>query len=452
MTADLPVVALLREMIRNRCVNDGTPGSGQEHRSVATLVDFLGRAGEIVEPAPGRQSVVYRVSGSEPGAPGLLLLPHLDVVPVNEAGWSVDPFGATISDGFVWGRGAVDMLNLTAAMAVVFREYQRGTLPPLPGDLILAAVADEEAAGGLGARHLVEQRPELVDAQYVLTEVAYPALATPTGPAFPVAVGEKGPFWSRLRSTGRPGHGSGPYLADNALEPMVGALGGLFDTPSPVAITEEWRRFVSLLGLPEDLSARLVDPDLVDQAIAEVAATDPGLAGYFHSSTHLTVSPNTVRGGTKANMIPDRAEAEIDLRALPGMDRRFVDEHLRKAMGRFADRIEIQPVSDYLANASDRSDPLWQAIEDSLQLLTGARRALPVLMPVATDARFFRARGAAAYGVGWFDDRIGFSDFLSLFHGNDERVSVDSVERTQRLLGAVVARFGELTALDQAPG
>jgi acetylornithine deacetylase/succinyl-diaminopimelate desuccinylase-like protein len=343
------------------------------------------------------------------------------------------------------------MLNVTAAMAVLFRDYLLGVLPPLPGDLILAAVADEEAAGGLGAGHLVKERPELVDTRYVLTEVAYPALATSSGPVFPVSVGEKGPFWSRLRSTGRPGHGSSPYLADNALETMVGALAGLFDTPSPVAITDEWRRFVADLGLPANLGERLIDADRVDEAIAEVAASDPGLAGYFHSATHLTVSPNTLRAGTKANMIPDRADAEIDLRALPGMDRRFVNEHLRKAMGRYSDEIEIEPVSDHLANVSDRSDPLWRAIEDSLYSLAGARRPLPMLMPVTTDARFFRARGAAAYGVGWFDDRIGFSDFLGLFHGHDERVSVESVERTFRLLAEVVARFGELTASHDTP-
>jgi len=152
------VVALLQQLIRNRCVNDGTRESGDEYRSVATLADFFGSAGTVVEPAPGRQSVVYRVPGLDPEAPKLLLLPHLDVVPVNMAGWSVDPFAAEISDGFVWGRGAVDMLNVTAAMAVTFKEYMSGVVPPLAGDLIFAAVADEEAAGSLGARYLVDER------------------------------------------------------------------------------------------------------------------------------------------------------------------------------------------------------------------------------------------------------------------------------------------------------
>jgi acetylornithine deacetylase/succinyl-diaminopimelate desuccinylase-like protein len=440
------VVPLLQELIRNRCVNDGTRESGHEYRSVGTLAEFFGQPGEIVEPAPGRQSVVYRVPGDDPSAPTLLLLPHLDVVPVNLAGWSVDPFAAEIADGFVWGRGAVDMLNVTAAMAVVFKKYLTGQVSPLPGDLILAAVADEEAAGGLGARYLVEERLDLVDAGYVLTEVAYPAIPTPSGPLHPVVAGEKGPFWSKLRSTGTPGHGSGPYQADNALEPMVAALSSLFSTPSPVAITDQWRRFVDALELVGDLGERLTDPDQVDGAIDEVAVSDPRLARYFHSATHLTVSPNTLQAGMKANMIPDQAEAEVDLRALPGMDRDFVDSHLRKAMGRDGDRIEIVPLSDYQATMSGANDLLWQAIEESLWEETSVRRAIPILMPGATDARFFRARGASAYGVGLFDELVSFSEFLSLFHGHNERVSVRSVERTTDLIEGVVAHFGALSA------
>jgi acetylornithine deacetylase/succinyl-diaminopimelate desuccinylase-like protein len=441
----LDPIPLLQELIRNRCENDGTAESGHEHRSVATLEDLFAVKGEVVEPSPGRQSVIYRIPGRLQGAPSLLLLPHLDVVPVNRGGWSIDPFAAEIADGFVWGRGAVDMLNVTAAMAVVFAEYFKGNLGPLPGDLVLAAVADEEAAGGLGARYLVEQCPDLVATDFVLTEVAYPSLETSSGPAYPISVGEKGPFWSRLIARGIPGHGSAPYLADNALEPLARAITGLFETPTPVEITPEWVGIVQALDLAGDLGGRLIDPNRIDDALTEIAVMDPGMARYFHAVTHLTVSPNTLAAGIKANVIADYAEAEVDVRGLPGMNREFVDDHLRKAMGQDADRIEIVPMSDHVANVSDRRDPLWTAIEDSLEELTGERRALPILMPVTTDARFFRARGKAAYGVGLFDDKMGFSEFLSLFHGNDERVSVESVRRTTDLLARVVARFGELT-------
>lgn len=436
---------LLQELIRNRCVNDGTQESGNEDRSVATLGELFGASGDVVEPSPGRQSVIYRVPGAIPGAPALLLLPHLDVVPVNPDGWSIDPFAAEIADGFVWGRGAVDMLNVTASMAVIFLEYLSGRLSPLPGDLVFAAVADEEAAGGLGARYLVEERPELVRCDFVLTEVAYPTLDTARGSAYPVSVGEKGPFWSKLVSKGTPGHGSAPYRADNALEPLAKAVVGLFEESAPVEITPEWLGIVKTIGFPDDLAERLRDPDRIDDALADVAVADPALARYFHAITHLTVSPNKLAGGVKANMIPDRAEAEIDLRGLPSMDRAFVNDHLRKAMGRDGEHIEILPMADHVASISDRHDLLWEAIADSLGELTGARSPLPVLMPVSTDARFFRAKGKPAYGVGLFDDRLTFSEFLGLFHGNDERVSVASLHRTTELLARVISRFGELT-------
>ncbi|MFO7549379.1 MAG: M20/M25/M40 family metallo-hydrolase [Acidimicrobiia bacterium] len=441
-------VDLLRALIRDACVNDGRPTSGGEARAVDTIAGLLGAPDAIVEPAPARQSAVWRVPGIRPGAPSLLLMGHTDVVPVSEDGWSVDPFGAEIRDGFVWGRGAVDMLNLTAAMAVVFGAYRSGEIEPPPGDLIFLAVADEEAAGGLGARPLVDERWDLVGAPYVLTEIAYPPIPTSAGLVHPVSVAEKGPHWSVLRATGTPGHGSQPYGRDNALEPLARGLAGLFTTPSPVVISEVWREFVAALSLPGDLAAALVDPDRVDEAIEHLTADDPLFASYVHACTHLTVSPNVVSGGVKANVIPDRAEAQIDLRALPGQTRVDVDHHLRKAMGSAADRIEILPVADHPANASGRDNPLWEAIVDGIEGMTRSRRVAPAMMPATTDGRFFRDRGSIVYGVGLFDDMaVSFPAFLSMFHGNDERVSVASVERTTELLDRVVARFGELSAI-----
>lgn len=444
--SSVEAVELLRQLIRNACVNDGTPGSGHEHRSVDTLAGFLGRGGTVVEPEPGRQSVVYRVKGRDPQAPTLLLMGHTDVVPVSEDGWSVDPFAAEVRDGMVWGRGAVDMLNLTAAMAAVFRRYLVGEQPPLPGDLVFLAVADEEAAGGLGARYLTEQRWELVAADYVLTEIGFPALVTPSGPLYPVAVGEKGPFWSRLTSRGDPGHGSVPYGRDNAMRHLVEGLHGLFQTPSPVVISDLWRDFVAELGLEPELAEALVDPDRVDDAIDRLAVTSPRFAAYVHACTHLTVSPTVMTSGVKANVIPDWAEAQVDVRALPGQDREDVDGHLRKAMGAAADRIQIDPIADFPPNSSAVGNPLWEAVSGAVEDLTGSRRVVPTLMTATTDGRFFRQRGAVVYGAGLYDEATDFAEFLAMFHGHDERVSVASVERTTEFLARAVERFGEQIA------
>ena len=426
------VVVLLQQLIRNACVNDGTRESGHEYRSVETLVDYFGVAGEVFEPAPGRQSLVYRVEGSDPEAPSLGLAPHLDVVPVDPSGWTQDPFGAEIVDGFVYGRGAVDMLNVTAAMSVAARPYINGELQPR-GDLLFVALADEEAGGALGAQPYTEQRWDQAQVDFMLTEVAYPPVSYASEQAIPVATGEKGAFWSLLRATGTPGHGSAPYGSDNALRKMVEAVHGIFAESMPVVITHEWEEFVASLDLPDDVKEALVDPDRVDGAIDTFAVDDPLFARYAHAVTHLTISPNMLNAGMKSNVIASQASANVDIRALPGIDRSFVDSFLFKAMGSARDDVDIEPIQDFESTLSPIGNPLWEAIGDSVEEIEGHRRLLPTIMNVATDARFWRKKGTIAYGVGLYDDRMDFSEMLALFHGHDERVSVDSVGRTTNL-------------------
>ncbi|HEU4320862.1 MAG TPA: M20/M25/M40 family metallo-hydrolase [Acidimicrobiia bacterium] len=433
-------IPLLQELIRNRCVNDGTPESGHEHRSVATLREYFGVEGEVFEKVPGRQTLIYRVRGSDPAAPSLGLSPHLDVVPVEESGWTQNPFGAEIVDGYVFGRGAVDMLNVTAAMSVAARPYIRGEIQPR-GDLLFVALADEEAGGVLGAMPLVEERWDDVAVDYMLTEVAYPHVSYASEPAIPVATGEKGAFWSVLKARGTPGHGSAPFRADNALEKMVAAVHGIFSEPMPVVITHEWREFVDSLDLPDDLKEALVDPDRVDDALESFAVDDPLFARYAHAVTHLTISPNMLNAGVKANVIASQAQANIDIRALPGTDRAFVDSLLYKAMGSARDEIDIEPIQDFEATSSPAGNPLWEAIADTVEDIEGHRRLLPTIMNVATDARFWRKRGTIAYGVGLYDGRMDFSEMLALFHGHDERVSVESVSRTTQMYQQIFARF-----------
>ena len=433
-------VELLQALIRNACVNDGTVQSGHEYRSVQTLVDYFGVDGEVFEPEPGRRSLIYRIHGSDPDAPSLALAPHLDVVPADPSGWSVDPFAAEIEDGFVYGRGALDMLNVTAAMAVAARPYLRGEKTSA-GDLVFCALADEEGGGRYGAMQLVDDRWDLVGVDYLLTEVAYPGLQVNGERAVPVANGEKGAYWSILKTSGVPGHGSAPYGTDNALNKLATALAGLVETPSPAIISKDWLGFVSSLGLDEGSVRRLCDIDQLDGEIDRIAADDPALARYIHAATHLTISPNVLHAGTKTNIVADRAHAEVDIRAVEGMDRDFVDSHLRKAMGSAADHVEILPVMDGKPTVSAVGNRLWEAIADSVEEFDGHRNLVPTLTTVATDARFWRARGTVAYGVGLFDDRMSFSEMTTLFHGHNERVSVDSVARTTALYERALERF-----------
>ncbi len=441
MIAAREVSELLQQLIRNSCVNDGTPGSGGEVRSVDTLDAYLGVVGERREPHPGRVSVLYRIPGSG-NAPTLMLMGHTDVVPVNRDGWSVDPFAGERRDGFVWGRGAIDMLNQTAAMAAVFKRFASGE-HRYPGDLVFLAVADEEAGGKLGARWLVEDHWAWVSTDYLLTEIGTPALAGRRGMGIPVTVAEKGPQWRRLHTRGAPGHGSQPYATANALVPMAAAVAALGANPPGAHITEEWRRFVEGWDPPGDLAGDLLDPDRVDAAIERLAFDDIGLARWVHACTHMTVSPNTLHSGVKANVVADRADAEIDVRSLPGQDETDVHDHFRKAIGPAFDEIEYEVVEATKANGSAPAGPLWEALTSAISEVAPGRHLVPAMIPVGTDARFFRRRGTVAYGVGLFDDRMGFGDFLRMFHGHDERVSEVSLGMTADLYLRTVQRLGE---------
>ncbi len=436
------VAELLVALIQDACVNDGTPDSGGEERAVATLEAYLGAAGEQFEPHPGRRSILCKVPGSDPDAPSIMLMGHTDVVPVSPEGWSVDPFAGHRGDGFVWGRGAVDMLNQTAAMAVVFKRYLDGSAPQPAGDLLFLGVADEEAAGTLGAGWLVDNAWEAVKCDYLLTEIGTPMIEGRSGPGLPVTVAEKGPQWRRVIGSGEPSHGSQPYATANALRPVAEAVARLATAPSPVAISDEWRQFVEAWD-PGDIAAELLDPDLVDAAIDRIALDDLGLARWVHACTHMTISPNVLRGGMKANVVADSAEAEIDVRSLPGQENADVNDHFRKVLGPALEgELEVITMQATEASASPAEGPLWEALEESLAEIRPDARLVPSLIPVGTDARFFRRRGTVCYGVGLFDDRVGFGDFLRMFHGHDERVSEESLALTVQLLGSTISAFG----------
>lgn len=438
------VVELLSELIRNACVNDGSADSGHEVRSVRTLTDFLGSHGTVIEPHPGRQSLVYRIGGSGEG-PSLALMSHLDVVPVSASGWTHDPFGGTIDDGFVWGRGAVDMLNVTAAMAVAFKPYLDG-VRTLPGDLLFVAVADEENGGALGAEHLVDEHWDLVECDYLLTEIAYPALATAAGRVPTITVGEKGPYWQELTARGVPGHASQPYGSSNALLPLARAVAALGTEPTPVSISGDWRVFVDALDVSARLKSDLVDPDRVDAAIDELALVDPHLARYAHACTHMTLTPTIVHGGEKANVVPDKAVASLDVRLLPDQDGSTVDSHLARVLGGDLDALDVDVIRQHPANASPTGTHLWEALLDGFLVTDGRREAVPTITPAATDARFWRDRGVVCHGAGSFCDRLSFAEFLTMFHGHDERVSVAAMHQTTHLYEMTLEAFGRRTA------
>jgi acetylornithine deacetylase/succinyl-diaminopimelate desuccinylase-like protein len=442
-------VELLQTLIRNRCVNDGTAASGEEVRNADVLEAVVAGPGveiERYEPTPGRVSFVARLAGRDSSAPSLCLMGHTDVVPVNADGWTHDPFGGELITGpdgqeEVWGRGAVDMLNLTSSMAVVFRALADRDFRPR-GDLVYFAVADEEAGSAHGARWVADHHPDAIGTDFVLTESGGLQSGPRDAPHIGVTVAEKGVAWRRLRVRGVPGHGSMPFRSDNALVTAAAVVQRLAAYRPAPRFHELWRGQVHALGLPEDMTAALLDPARIDDALGQMS--NVGLAMHLHACTHTTFSPNVLTDGgrhvqMKANVIPDVIDIDVDVRTLPGEGTDDVTAHLRAALGdELAARVEVGVLIDDQASISRTDTPLWDALQRAVEVPFPGARLNPQFSVGFTDARVFRDLGSIAYGAGLFSPALDPGDFGRRFHGHDERVDVESLRLTTELWERVV--------------
>jgi acetylornithine deacetylase/succinyl-diaminopimelate desuccinylase-like protein len=424
-----PTTELLQALIRNACVNDGTPDSGNETRNSDLLVDYLEGAGLEVErftPREGRDSMVARIEGSDPDAPSLCLMGHTDVVPVNREGWREDPFGGEVIDGEIWGRGAVDMLNLTSSMAVAFRRLATEGFRP-KGDLIYFGVGDEEAGGTWGAEWMVEHHWDAIAADYVLTELGGWSSTDAHGHrTVTVNVGEKGLAWRRLRVHGTPGHGSMPFGADNALIKAAEVVRRLSQYRPHAHIDDIWRAQVATMNLPDELKAGLGS---TEDIYATLESLPTAVSRMCHAQTHTTISPNVVHGGQKTNTIPDVVDIDVDIRTVPGTTRADVESMLRDALGDMFDQVDITVLqhSEPTACEFGPSNLLWETVSKHTQVAYPGADLVPGLIVGGTDARFYRERGVTAYGAGLFSSKMDFATFGSRFHGNDERIDVESL-------------------------
>lgn len=424
------VTELLQALIRNACVNDGSPESGNEVKSSDLLLNYLEGSGadiEQYESLPGRGSLVARIEGSDPAAPSLCLMGHTDVVPVTASGWSRDPFGGELADGEVWGRGAIDMLNLTSSMAVAFRRLALEGFKP-KGTLLYFAVADEEAAGTHGAEWMADNNYDAIKADYVLSESGGIYQDTDSGPKVTLTTGEKGVAWRRLRVPGTPGHGSMPYGADNALIKAAAVVSRLADYRPETRISDTWRGYAETLDVPADIRRDLVDPARAYDAIGRIE--DRRIAKLAHACTHMTFSPNVAHGGVKTNVIPDTIDLDIDIRVLPGDTPADVDNELRKALGDLAGQVTISTLHESDPTASDFDTRLKEVLEKVTRRTYPEATLVPRMTTGGTDLRFYREKGAVAYGFGLFSSGFTASDFADRFHGHDERVDVESLRLT----------------------
>ncbi|MBX3205623.1 MAG: M20/M25/M40 family metallo-hydrolase [Labilithrix sp.] len=442
-------VELLRDLIRIPTVNKGTGEAGDANERVAAerLAEHLRAAGvepKIVEKKKGRGNLIARIKG-DGSKPPLLLNAHLDVVEADAGAWKHDPFAAEIHDGYIWGRGAIDMKHMAAmsacTMALLARHVREGGR--LERDVIFAAVADEEAGCALGSMYLCDEHADDVRAEYMLGEIGAFSLHLFGRTFYPIQVAEKGVCWVRATYQGKPGHGSMPD-PESAVLKLARAIERLGKTRMPMHPTEVVRQF--LTGMARELPApqrhvlrRLTTPQ-VAALILDYLIRDPGQRRSFGAMLSNTASPTVVRAGSKVNVIPGRASVEIDGRTLPGQSESAFLQELRRALGEEPASLEVlrslPPVE------APATTPMFELLAATLARHDPSGVALPYLIPGFTDAKAYTRLGTICYGFApvRFDPTHEIS-FAAMYHGHDERVPVDGLGWGLRILHEAVSRF-----------
>ena len=330
------VTDLLSDLIRF----DTTNPPGNETVAAKYLAETLGEEGfacEVLKSSPGRGSVITRLKG-EDDKPSLLLLSHLDVVAADVNEWSVDPFSGLVKDGFVWGRGALDMKSITAIEVMVMKLLKRNGIQP-KGDVILAATADEEAGGRAGVHWLVHNHPEKIRADYVINEGGGFGLPIDGRLMFTVQTAEKGVMWLKIRAKGRPGHGSIPGAADNAVLRLAEVAHRLGNHRSKIKVVPTVKAFIEGLAkarrgaVPSRLLSNLItNPLLADRALDRMAKEQSSMVEFIRAMLRTTIAPTIVHGGVKTNIIPSKCEGTFDCRILPGQTKESLMDEIREVL------------------------------------------------------------------------------------------------------------------------
>ncbi len=425
---NLPTLALLQQMIR---INTTNP-PGNEIQLAQWIQAYLSQfqiPSEIIESAPGRASLIARLKGS--GKKGTLaLLGHLDVVPADPKEWDFLPFGAQIENGYLYGRGVLDMKGLVALEIAAFVKLKLEEFP-LEGDVVLVLVADEEAGGTQGAKYLVEHHWDKIKAQYVFNEGS---IANERGGRhfYPIQVAEKGVAWMKLSALGKSGHGSMP-TQDNAVQRLIRAIHLLTQHPQPITPTPVVEQFTQGLAATESFPESFIMKHFFNWPIQKFFKSfiEEKLQKEkaFNAMLRNTITPTMLEAGYKVNVIPNLATGVIDVRVLPGSSpqkfRKVLEEKINDP------HVKIELLQESLPNESPFQTDYFKTFERVILKNDPLAVILPYMSPGATDSRFFRAKGALAYGIIPFV--IDTPDIESI-HGKNERVKISEIERGEKIL------------------
>ncbi|MGN7798791.1 M20/M25/M40 family metallo-hydrolase [Leifsonia sp. 22587] len=408
---------IARDLIRFDTTNYGEGRSNGEADAAeyleAKLVE-MGLAPQVFESDPGRASVIARVEGADPSKPALVVHGHLDVVPADPRNWTVDPFGGEIRDGLLWGRGAVDMKNMDAMILTAVGDILAAGERPAR-DLVVAFFADEEDGGRRGSHYLVDTHPELFEgATEAISEVGGYSIDLAGRRAYLLQTGEKSLVWIKLIARGRAAHGS-RLIRDNAITKLAEAVVALGREDWPVQLTATTTRLIDELGRLLDVDPERVGPD-------EVVLRTGTAAGFILATLRATTNPTLLEAGYKHNVIPDTAEALIDIRTLPG-DEDIVLARVRELIG---EDVEIEVMHRDIGLEAEFGGGLVDAITGTLRRHDPGAPVLPYLLSGGTDNKALSTLGITGYGFAPL--RLPAElDFPGMFHGVDERVPLDAL-------------------------
>ncbi|MDT0266400.1 M20/M25/M40 family metallo-hydrolase [Streptomyces sp. DSM 44915] len=432
------VVRFTAELIRIDTTNRGG-GEGHERPAAEYVAERLAEAGlepRVLEKAPGRGNVVARIEGTDPTADALLVHGHLDVVPADPDEWRVHPFSGEVSDGVVWGRGAVDMKDADAMVLALVRAWARAGVRPRRS-VVLAFTADEEDTAAYGSGFLADQHADLFDG---CTESIGESGAFTFHPGdgrrlYPLAAGERGTAWLTLTARGRAGHGS-KINAANAVTRLTAAVTRIGDHRWPVRLTETVRAGLTELAALYDVPLPDLDepdPDRLAAAVDGLLARLGPAAGLLAPTVRNSTNPTVLAAGYKVNVIPGSASAQVDGRVLPGAEREFAAT---------LDQLTGPDVEwDFLHHEIPLQAPVdsgtYATLRDALRHFDPEAAVVPYCMSGGTDAKQFSRLGVVNYGFMPLRLPEGF-DYQAMFHGVDERVPVSALHFGVRVLDRAI--------------
>ncbi len=451
------LVRTLVELIRIPAVNPPDP-AGPELVAAHRIEAWLAEAGvpsTVYEPVPGRGSVVARLHGDGTGGDPLLLLSHLDVVPAPAERWTQDPFGGAIVDGYVYGRGAVDMKDLVAMEIEVVRllagqasaaglDPASDAIPGLRRGILLAVTADEEAGGAGGAGWLADHHPEHLRAAGALNESGGVSLDVGGRRLYPIQVAEKGYAVYRITVRGTWGHGSMPR-PDNAAVLAADAITRL-SAPGAARVTDVMRNFFAgaadaLGGDAATMLRAIADGDAARAEVAIDRLCAPVYARAARALVRDTISPNIIHAGVKYNVIPGEAVMELDCRLLPGTDEPAMRAEVEARLGpELLSVCSIELVTAAPAVVAPSDSALYRVLEEAIRDHDPEGIPIPVMAPFSTDNKTLARLGVPAYGFSPL--RLAPDEaYLERYHGVDERVGLDALRWGLPVLYDAVRRF-----------